>query len=243
MLTECLLQHKQLPVAIHSGRAGGQDKLSGLLRASAHAMPQVLEHVMCMTTDMGTEFALSNMIGRPWMDQLPVWQRMQPLHRDPDDDPPCDDAACESTGAIFPNAFQVPGLLHICSNMVEEVNKAMQKWKDWLPGLQQVTWLLGTGYHRELCSHLHLERQHPGSSSGPSESCAGRDRPRAATSGPPRPPPQAPALRRQPRSSVQKLALRPGSAGTATPPFTGGGSALLRFGWVGVANPKGPIGH
>ena len=42
-----------------------------------------------------------------------------------------------------------PGVLHLADNMVKEIDQSLEGWGAWLPGLCQLTYLLGVTSHRE----------------------------------------------------------------------------------------------
>ena len=121
---------------------------SAWLEHGTDAMPSWLSSVVSMTTDLGTESRIVEFEGKHWTDLMPGWcgldRRLQP------DGGLRGNLDFERVQAewLFDFGVCIPGLLHIISNMTQEVDKQMTYFSTWLDGLRAILMLLSIADHR-----------------------------------------------------------------------------------------------
>ena len=139
--------HRFLPMALGSGSSSLLHKCRRICRKvfaeaqSLHATQHVLDRICCVCTDMGTDMSIPDTIGVTLEQVLPPWMLDDRLALDVDE-PDTGTLPQDLRPYIMPLALVSPGILHICHNMLAEVDSKLSGWQAWLPGLQALTHLL-----------------------------------------------------------------------------------------------------
>eukprot|EP00959_Pyramimonas_sp_CCMP1952_P440543 9223486-Pyramimonas_sp.AAC.2 len=161
-LVNCMQIHKQIPIALGSKASGLEHKTHAILHAlmmetvGMDHLQREADTIASFTTDMGVEFGIADAEGGSIDVYFPSWvrQRLQPDSMDESNFgssvPTVWRPIPEMRNFPMPNAFVVPGMLHILDNLEHSMDNTLCNFKDWLPGLQAITTLLGEKHHREL---------------------------------------------------------------------------------------------
>ena len=153
ILSQQIRLHRQLPMALGSGRSSLEHKLKCILRKfwaetqSLSRLKTALTFVTSMTTDLGTESGLPDIEGLKLEDVLPEWSFETELYSE-DVDPAL--VPEQGVGHMFPRSLLCPGILHVCDNMVKEMDACLSGWNEWIVGFKCLSHLL---------HHDHLRRR------------------------------------------------------------------------------------
>ena len=89
---------------------------------------------------MGTVMSIADVGGVKLSDVLPAWMA-DPLEIDIDDGHP--EVLHENLSEhLLPNAMFSAGVVHICNNLVSDMDGELQGWSEWLPGFTAIANLL-----------------------------------------------------------------------------------------------------
>ena len=171
LMQRSLAHHKQLPVAMGSGRTKLEDKTACLLHTlgleseSRTALFSHLQNVVSWTSDMGTEVQLPQFQALDLQGLLPGWLHGEVLassdveqlgsdaegpDRQPDVPvPAAPSAEPEQLQALMPNCLIIPGCLHIFHNLSADVHHKMEWWDPFWEQLKDVACLLAERHLRE----------------------------------------------------------------------------------------------
>ncbi|CAE7694010.1 unnamed protein product [Symbiodinium sp. KB8] len=168
LLQRSLAHHKQLPVAMGSGRTKLEDKTSCLLHTlgleseSRPALFNHLQNVVSWTSDMGTEVQLPQFQALDVQTLLPGWLHGEVLASsdveqfgsdtegpDRPDAPAAAPAEPEQLQSLMPNCLIIPGCLHIFHNLSADVHHKMEWWNPFWEQLKDVACLLAERHLRE----------------------------------------------------------------------------------------------
>ena len=151
--------HRLLPGGIGSGAAKLDQKLGSFcfkLFAETQTLAGLQDFLACVRgfcADSGAEMALADVSGVTLQQILPAWM-LDPLtqaHAESDDL----DCNHEALGArsdsayVFPSALICPGALHVCRSMVQDVDASLTYFKEWLPSLKAIVYLLHRDHLRQ----------------------------------------------------------------------------------------------
>ena len=117
---------------------------------------QILQRVRGFCTDCGTEMGVAEVSGCTVEDILPPWM-LSCYDLEIHDADACLDmnsgaaalAEGNSSFYVFPEAVISPGTLHICHNMVSEVDQSLEHFSEWLPGFKAIVHFLHTDSLRQ----------------------------------------------------------------------------------------------
>ena len=93
-----------------------------------------------MTTDLGTEVGMAQFHQQSLNDLLPDWMG-DVFERDVESEG-ADDRDLNVDGSWMPNAFIIPGMLHVTSNLSKEVGMHLRGWDDFWKQLSNIEELL-----------------------------------------------------------------------------------------------------
>ena len=147
VLSDCIVMHRQLPMALGSGRSDLMHKLKAILHKffcetqSPIALQRVLSCVRSMCTDMGTEQGLPDVQGIELSDVLTSSFLEPELQAEEAPELALSEDDCLK-GHVFPQALLCPGILHVCDNMIKEIDSSLSWWPQWLPGSKSISHLL-----------------------------------------------------------------------------------------------------
>ena len=146
-LARSVVTHRQIPMALGAGSTSLEVKARCMLRkmfVESQSIDSLKSRMTCVrsfTTDMGTEMALPDMSGVRAEDVLPEFM-LEPELRSEEGLLQDTNEAAGDDSFLFANALLSPGLLHICHNMVKEINSSLPMWPDWLVSFKAVAKLL-----------------------------------------------------------------------------------------------------
>ncbi|CAE7832485.1 unnamed protein product [Symbiodinium sp. CCMP2592] len=165
-----LLHHKNIPVAMASGKTRLEDKVSCLLHVlalesdSRAFLTQQLSRVVSWTTDLGLEVQVPQFQAKDPETLVPTWLHASlPVETDVQDIPSDSEvslhdgdgqnlAAAEQPRldtSLMPSCLIVPGLLHVCHNLAADLHEKMQLWEPFWEQLKDVAELLAERHLRE----------------------------------------------------------------------------------------------
>jgi hypothetical protein len=135
------------PVALGSGRASLVNKVAALIHAfwllSGWAMLQsLLSNVVSITTDLGTECKLADFECADIRKLQPRWIVDAEMVDDTGE-------SVFTTPFLFKSALPIAGLLHIFSNAMNDVNRALENWDTFYDSLKIIEALVSVPYRLE----------------------------------------------------------------------------------------------
>lgn len=153
LLGKRIVRHSQAPMALGSGATSLEHKLRCLAQKMYYEAQTdrrtsaLLSRVRGLCSDMGVEAGVNDVSGVRLRDVLPPWQRSADeggLQEDGGDAPEYvqEQAPQHLQQYLLPLSVLSAGLLHIVHNMVNEVDRALSGWSDWLPGFKALATLL-----------------------------------------------------------------------------------------------------
>ena len=153
LLRDEMLKHHFLPSAMGMGATTLTCKVAALLfvwffecRGLAGLM-QMLDSVVSVTTDLGTEAGITAYKAEDVQRLLPSWMLAEPLRDAEEAEPEVQPWRCRPS--LLPRAIPVPGALHLMHNMNAELHHALEFFEQFWHGLKQLELLLSHRGRRE----------------------------------------------------------------------------------------------
>ena len=140
--------HCPLPGALGSRAGSLQHKCATLLHAlrlECHDddhLESMLDRVISITTDMGTEIRLTEVVGAGFWSQFESHLQRTPMVADDGNPEAGEDQDMHSRPYVFSRALPIAGLLHILDNLTRDVQKHMDGWPPFQNSLRAVCNLL-----------------------------------------------------------------------------------------------------
>ena len=149
VLADSINFHRQIPIALASGRTGVEYKLKALIQKvvpeaqTAEGVCRVLQRSRVCCVDLG-EKSVPNVSGLRLQD-------VAPTHLKPDFSLYDGSAAGSTEGSefVFPRGLLIAGSCHVFNNMAEAIDSALDGWAWWMVGISALAHLLH-------CDHLRL---------------------------------------------------------------------------------------
>ena len=169
-----LWHHKNIPVAMGSGRTRLEDKTSCLLHAMAlesasrDDLAHPLKHVVAVTSDMGTELQLGHFHSLNPEDLLPTWLHAADFSGDDVQELPSDDdvsqpqrpqplpqqnPVSDEPQPVMPSCLTVAGCLHIFHNLISDLHTKMEWFNEFWDQLKDIAELLADRHLRDRFIH------------------------------------------------------------------------------------------
>ena len=108
---------------------------------------QMLDSVVSVTTDLGTEAGIAAYKAEDVQRLLPSWMLAEPLRDAEEAEPEVQPWRCRPN--LLPRAIPVPGALHLMHNMNAELHNALEFFEPFWHGLKQLELLLSHRGRRE----------------------------------------------------------------------------------------------
>ena len=122
-----------------------------LMCSSNSDMQQFLDCIVSVTTDMGTELGLTEFHTTDFRKCMPEWLRCADIKDDSAtfaEKHPNSKKGWEQAW-LLTSAIPVPGMMHIVSNLLNEVHAAMPSWSDFIANMSELEKLLCKTPRRE----------------------------------------------------------------------------------------------
>jgi len=140
-------RHYFLPVALGLGATNLLHKVASLLHASyfeSHGLQglrDVLQSVVSITTDLGTEVGVHTYKAHDIVKLLPAWMQTAPL-LGPDGEEAVPAANALQPPELLPRCVGIPGCLRLLHNMCVELHSKLEYFATYWEGLKQFELLL-----------------------------------------------------------------------------------------------------
>jgi hypothetical protein len=154
LLRKLLKRHRQLPMAMGSGRTDLDTKcklitLKFFFEANTpQATAAVMARVKAVCTDMGTEAGMADVTGITSAEYLPDWMQETQAGLEDDVHPRIEGDDGPPSNKFLPFAVLSAGICHICDNMCKEVDAQLSWWEPWLEGFKPVCYIMSKAYLR-----------------------------------------------------------------------------------------------
>eukprot|EP00971_Amphidinium_carterae_P096491 1909440-Amphidinium_carterae.4 len=154
-------EHILVPTALGLRSSALTHKIEAFLHAVSMEMPDIsaildfLGSVTSVTSDMGTELGISHFGFQNVHSVLPRWMTIVgDIDNGDPDAQPVEPAAPSDLGLLMPNALAIPGVMHITTNLLQEVHTSMSQWDRFQTQLQPLRLLLCYKGRRERFIHM-----------------------------------------------------------------------------------------
>ena len=147
-LVSAIKFHRQIPIALASGRTSVEHKLKALIQKTfpesqtAERVCHVMKRCRACCVDLG-EKSVPNISGLRLQDVAPAHLKPELFLHDAS-------AAGSTDGSefIFPQGLLIAGTCHVFNNMAEAVDSALSGWAWWLVGFRALAHLLHSDHLR-----------------------------------------------------------------------------------------------
>ena len=136
LVTRQISCHTMIPVALGLRSSSLAHKVAALFHAllmetgSLEGIREYCKHVVSITTDLGTEVGIGDMHAIDIADFIPDWLLPVEVEADgaEDETPPDRNGVTWDAAWLLQRAIQIPGMLHIVSNILTEAHYRLSYW-------------------------------------------------------------------------------------------------------------------